>query len=115
MLEDRRKLKRRHLIYYLRVFERGTGRLLGHLVDISTEGLMLLSEEPIETDQVFYFRMNLPTEIRSSAHVTFNARSIWCKPDNSPDFYATGFNFEEVTTEDIRVIEKLIETYGLND
>jgi len=114
-LAERRKLERRHLIYYLRVFERGTGRLVGHLVDISTEGLMLLSEEPIEIDRVFYFRMTLPTEIRSSAHVTFTARSIWCKPDNSPDFYATGFSFEEVTSEDIRVIENLIDAYGLKD
>ncbi len=114
-MAERRKLERRHLIYYLRVFERGTGRLVGHLVDISTEGLMLLSEEPIEIDRVFYFRMTLPTEIRSSAHVTFTARSIWCKPDNSPDFYATGFSFEEVTSEDIRVIENLIDAYGLKD
>ena len=114
-MSERRKIQRRHLIYYLRVFERGTGQLVGHLVDISTEGLMLLSEEPIETDRVFYLRMTLPTEIHSSAHVTFNGRSIWCKPDNSPDFYATGFSFEEVTTKDIRVIENLIKAYGLKE
>ncbi|MEJ2569198.1 MAG: PilZ domain-containing protein [Anaerolineales bacterium] len=114
-MAERRKLKRRHLIYYLRVFERGTGRIVGHLVDLTTEGLMLLSEEPIETDRLFYFRMTLPTEIRSSAHVAFNARSIWCRPDDSPDFYATGFSFEEVTSEDIRVIENLIESYGLRE
>jgi len=114
-MNERRKLRRRHLIYYLRVFERGSGRLVGHLVDITTEGVMLLSEEPIETERVFYFRMTLPAEIRKSAHLTFNAKSIWCKQDDSPDFYATGFSFEEITSEDKLVIENLIQAYSLGD
>ena len=76
---------------------------------------MLLSEEPIEINRVFYFRMTLPAEIHSSTQISFNAKSIWCKQDDSPDFCATGFSFEEITTEDLHVIEKLIQAYSLRE
>jgi hypothetical protein len=43
-MPEKRKLKRRQLIYYLRVLDRDSGALVGRLVDITTEGVMLLSE-----------------------------------------------------------------------
>jgi hypothetical protein len=47
-MQEKRKLKRRHLIYYLRVFEKNTDTLLGYLVDITPEGIMIMSESPVE-------------------------------------------------------------------
>jgi hypothetical protein len=112
---ERRKLRRRYLIYYLRVFDRTDQQLVGHLVDITTEGMMLLSEEPIETDRIFRFRMVLPKEIQSSAQITFDAFGVWCKKDVNPDFYATGFKFKEITSRDIEVIEGLIDDFGFRE
>ena len=48
-MDDQRKLKRRHLIYYLRVFDAESGDVLGHIIDIHTEGFLLISEHPIPT------------------------------------------------------------------
>ena len=56
-MNEKRKLNRRHLIYYLRVFDRDTSILIGHLVDITAEGIMLISEDPIETDNIFQLKM----------------------------------------------------------
>ena len=39
-MDERRRLKRRHLIYYLRVFNQATDQLIGHLVDLTTEGTL---------------------------------------------------------------------------
>ncbi len=46
-LSDRISIKRRHLIYYLRVWNNKEDKVLGHVVDITTEGLMLISEQEI--------------------------------------------------------------------
>ena len=56
-MHEKRKIKRVHLIYYLRLFDKQTNNQVGHLVDITTEGIMMISEEPIEIGKDFSFKM----------------------------------------------------------
>jgi hypothetical protein len=98
-MEDRRKLKRRHLIYYLRVFEQGTNKLVGHLVDLTQEGIMLISENPIEVNKVYHLRMILPSRMGGNEEWLFDAESRWCNKDINPDFYDTGFKLLNPRTE----------------
>lgn len=109
---EKRKLKRCHLIYYLRVFNKNTQELLGHLVDVHTEGMMLLSETPIETPANFQLQMILPEEILGTQTWNFEAQSKWCGLDANPQFYKTGFQFLYAFPHDIELIENLIEDYG---
>ncbi len=46
-LDEKRKFRRRQIIYYLRVFDQSTDQLLGHLVNITSEGAMIISENQI--------------------------------------------------------------------
>ena len=39
--------ERTHLIYRLRVFNASTGKLLGHMTDITPEGMMLIGEKAV--------------------------------------------------------------------
>ena len=110
-MEDKRKLKRRDLISYLRVFGEDPDKTIGHLVDITTEGIMLISEEAIETGMVFQLRMVLPAEIEGSREVTFSAESKWCREDENPAFYNTGFKLINPSPEHIKIIEHLIQKY----
>jgi hypothetical protein len=112
---ERRKLKRRHLIYYLRVFNRLNDALVGHLVDITTEGVMLISEEPIEIDKDFTFRMALPTGMWGKDDIEFDAQSVWCKRDINPLFFVTGFKLSNIPAELVAIIESLIENFGFRD
>jgi hypothetical protein len=106
-----RRLKRRHLIYYLRVFEKNADQPIGHMVDITTEGMMLISEDPIKTDTVFELRMVLPVEIEGSREITFSAMSRWCREDENPDFYNTGFQLIHPSSGHIKIIEYLIRKF----
>ncbi|CAN2040904.1 PilZ domain-containing protein [Candidatus Magnetomoraceae bacterium gMMP-15] len=110
-MSNQRSQKRIHLIYYLRVFNTENDQLLGHLVDITTEGLMLISESPIKKDIDFNLRMVLPETIEGSKIIHFQAKSIWCKKDINPDFYDTGFQFTKVSSEQIEIIERLIKEF----
>ena len=61
-IEEKRSLKRWHLIFYLRVFDQDTGALVGHVVDINTGGMMLISDNPITTDTDFDFWIDIPLD-----------------------------------------------------
>ena len=110
-MEEKRRLQRRHLIYYLRVFEKNADQPLGHMVDISTEGMMLISEQPVKTETVFELRMVLPVEIEGSREVHFSAESRWCREDENPDFYNTGFQLINPSPEHVKITEHLIQKF----
>ena len=114
-MENKRKLKRRHLIYYLRVFNKKGNKLLGHLVDLTTEGIMLIGEEPVKSGAQLNLKMQLPREIEGKRQVSFNAECIWCRKDINPDFYDSGFKLVKIGPKDVKRIENLILLSSFKD
>lgn len=114
-MPDRRKVKRRHLIYYLRVFDRATGRQLGHLVDLTPDGMMMMSERPVRVGRTIGLKMVLPGEAAREQVLEFDATSMWTSPDVNPDFYDTGFKLSKVSRRHLAQIETLIDDYGFRD
>ena len=96
-MAEQRKHDRKHMINYLRVIDRNTEELVGNLVDITTEGCMLISDDPIETGADFELKLDLPEEIRGR-QITFDAHSRWCKSDVNPEFYDTGLRLSNIST-----------------
>lgn len=112
---DRRTLKRRHLIYYLRVWEMFDDRLLGHLVDLTSEGMMLISERPIEIGREFELEIRFPDSEGELKPIGFRAVCRWSDNDINPAFYDSGFEFMEKTPEGLESIRTVIEHYGFQD
>ena len=112
-MPDRRKNKRRYLMYYSRVYE--AENLIGHLVDITPQGAMLISEKMIETDRIFKLRMELSADVTDRPFMEFIAKSLWCRPDIDPNFYNTGFELLGISQSEIEIIERIVEAYGFRD
>ena len=114
-MEERRNLRRRHVIYYSRVYERKTGELIGHVMDITPEGIKLISEQAIPLQKRFHFRIDLPDDITLKEFMYFEAESIWCSPDVNPDFYNTGFRVFNMSADDAAFLNRMIDETGLRD
>ena len=110
-----RSQKRRHLIYNLEVFDQATGKLLGHLVDLTVNGMKLISKESIAPGQTFSLRMIVPEEYCPEGGVNFSATSTFSAQDINPDFYATGFTTLDLDKKNRRVFMILINQVGFND
>jgi hypothetical protein len=100
-MDERRKLKRRHIMFYSRVFDRKTGKLLGYLGNITMEG--------------YKIRMDLPEYIYQKSALYFQAESLWCDSDVDPNFHNTGFKLKEINQEDKQIITSFIKDYGLRE
>ena len=114
-MRDKRKLKRRHLLYYLKVMDRDSDALIGFLVDITTQGIMIMSESPIKTGILFHLKILLPTEDMNKKYLNFDAKSMWSERSINTDFYDTGFELINVNSKDFASIEKIIYQLGFND
>jgi len=113
--EDRRTVKRRHLIFYLRVWELASNRLLGHVVDITSEGLMLISEQPIAVGEECSLEVRLPDTEGVLQPMRFRAICRWSDRDINTAFYDSGFEFLESGPDEMETLRALVEAYGFHD
>lgn len=105
---DQRIIERHELKYFLSVYNRKTSKLVGYIVNISHEGMRLVSSIPLLTHSVFQFQIKLPKEIQGEKVINFDALSCWCRPDVSPDCFDTGFRLVNTPDELSVLIEELI-------
>jgi hypothetical protein len=111
-MRNRRILERRNLIYYLQVVDRNSGELIGRLVDITVQGMMLVSEQALPTNQLFQLRMMLPSGATIEPYIDFEAQSVWCQHDLNPTFFNTGFKLLDVTPDIVTIVDDLVTDYG---
>jgi hypothetical protein len=114
-MENIRKYERYYLSNYLKVINRQTNLIVGHCVNVSNGGMMVISEKPVKTKNIFQFKMFLPEEIEGNRYVNFIAISKWCKHDENPDFYNTGFQLHNITPEVTQVIKHLINNFAIDE
>lgn len=110
-MTEKRIFKRRQLIYYLEVKDAETDKLIGHVVDLTPEGLMLMSEAPIAINTTFCFKIPLKKRLSARGFLQVNVKSRWCTKDMYADYYDTGFELINVDRELIKEITQLIETF----
>jgi hypothetical protein len=106
---DERNQERWLLIHALRVFNAETNDILGHLVNVTTEGIQLISESPLEIDKEYQLKMAVPVDQEKTTHIELDARSVWTKTDEDPHFHKTGFQFTYCSEESMKAISVLIE------
>jgi hypothetical protein len=106
---DKRQNRRKNASVEFGVYESDTDRFFGCLVDLSVEGVKLVSESEIDSDILYHFKMKLPEKVRGTMYVEFEARSRWCEQVQDSNSYETGFIFEDISRDDLEVVEALLD------
>ena len=113
--KEKRHAERWYLAFYLRVFDGMSRKILGHLIDISDKGLMLICDNPVEVNEDYRLRMRLPNQMKDRDEIIFSATSRWCKSDANPDFYLVGFQIYDLDPSTRDFINNLIEDFSYNE
>lgn len=119
-MEERRGIKRRTLALYLQVFDVDNDERIGYLANISPNGIMLLSEKPIQTKKEFLLEIRLSVmetalfyEEGIEKHIQFRAESRWSSNRVSPPLFSTGFMLLDLAGETLEAIDQLIDKLDL--
>lgn len=113
-MQDRRQIDRKYLTYFSRVTNRGNGRLIGYLADLTTGGAMLIADTPIDVGTILRLRMDLPDGYSGRGHLDFNAKVVWNRPDQDPAFHKVGLQLVDIPYQDLAIIERVLNDYGFN-
>lgn len=108
---EKRKVRRRNSFYYLEVFEEETKNFVGRLINITTDGIMLESEEPIEVKKGYRLSMELPNSFVWKPKIIFDAKSVWCRKDGDFETYKAGFQLQNLDTKVEKQVNRLVEKF----
>ena len=111
---DKRRLKRENTIFYLETLDGSTEKTLGRLIDVTGEGVMLMSESPIEPGTRHLLRIKLPREIARASQVEFEAECRWSRKSVNEDYFDSGFRITQASEKDRDLIDLLIKFFSFS-
>ena len=110
-MTDKRILRRKESLFYLKIVDSSSGELIGRLVDITADGFKLVSRQAIELNKEFNLVLELPEPFDGDNKMTFKATSLHIKKDINPDYNDTGFQFLDLSKENLKKISLLMKKY----
>jgi hypothetical protein len=112
---DLRLADRKYLVFYLRVFDGARHKILGHLVDISEKGVLLMTDEFVALNEEHRLRLRLPAFIRDKHEILLQGTCRWCHKDANSDFFLTGFQMHNVDTSTKDIVIQLMAELGYKE
>lgn len=111
-LSDRRKEKRKVVMAFTPVFEKG--KLLGYLRDLTLQGAQVNGEKTLEVNTQTILSIELPVDLPeiTAKQLNIPARVARClKDEKATNSYELGFEFSNLQPEHIQIVEKLLDRY----
>lgn len=112
-MHDMRRKQRRNSPHRVNVLEASDDRILGRLVNITTGGLMFLSERSFTTGTRLRLRLPLPTITGGKPAVEAEGTVAWCRQDENPRYQRVGVEFANLAAEDGYLIETVLQRMHL--
>ncbi|MET0026561.1 MAG: PilZ domain-containing protein [Candidatus Thiodiazotropha sp.] len=115
-MQEKRQSPRKVADQILDVSDQITGNQIGRVVNISAEGFMLLSEEPVVTGSVYQLKLEIPKAQGDKQPIKFGAEAVWCTEATQPNSYWSGFHIIDIDNEDVLSIDQMVlDWYATED
>ncbi|MBD3402902.1 hypothetical protein GF420_08395 [candidate division GN15 bacterium] len=107
-MNDQRKYVRRPTNDYFVVFDDTTGQPLGRLLNLSSEGLLLMTAEEVAIPTTLQCRLVFPAEIKGQTEIRFAAESRWGRHNAKNDWFETGFKITSISDPHRQILAYLV-------
>jgi hypothetical protein len=112
---DRRRTRRNPLISALPAVNRDTGEKIGQVVDISQDGLMLVTGADVPVQNEYRLRLELPrSRFYQETAWECEATSLWSSAAAQSRLVNVGFRLHQITDRDRQLIESVVAEHGLD-
>jgi len=115
-MAERRKLERRSISYYMRIIDAAENQLIGHLADLTLEGLKMDSQKPLPVRKEYRLRINTTADVADKDSIEFVARTRWCQLDTlQTGLFEIGFEILKIAPQDAAIIQRIVEKYSTRE
>lgn len=105
---ERRLAPRYNVSQHVRVTDINSTRVLGHIVNLSSTGFMLVSKSPVESRQRMYLLMELEAAAAGSRRVLLEAQCLWCGRSSFSEDFGAGFEIIRIEANEQRKLQQWI-------
>jgi len=112
-MEDYRHRPRKNTPHLVKVIDQDTGKTVGRVVDITADGMMLVTKEKIVKSKVYDFRIILPVMVHHRSDVCLEAKSVWITKDSNSEYSKCGFKFINLAGEEGFLLEDVMHKLNL--
>lgn len=109
---DKRRGNRKGLFYYLKAVKVDGGEPVGHLVNLTEGGLMLMSPVPIPPGTPLDLNLELPPPFEAHSPLRCQVLCRWGGPSVTPGFLDIGFEFSEPDAVRTQLIRRILREIG---
>ncbi|HUH36304.1 MAG TPA: PilZ domain-containing protein [Spongiibacteraceae bacterium] len=110
--DDHRRRERAEPAGNIAVLDSINGGVLGELINISVDGLMLMTAREIATQSILQLSLQLPAPLLGSGTIELGADCLWCRKAEDQQHYWAGFQIIDASDEAVRQIETLIQQHA---
>ena len=104
--------KRRKILTFTPVYDQSEDVLMGYLGDLTLRGALMISEEPVQTDQTLTLGIEFrKTSVKPVKRMVIPARVAWCKHEEHRTYYNTGLKFLELNEKEKKAVEAILKKY----
>lgn len=97
----------------MQVLDAASGKLVGHLADVSEGGFKLDCQTEIPVGRDFRLLINLSPEVSNKPMMVFVARSKWSRRDDfDPTSFLVGFQIINMPPADRAIFRRMFDLYG---
>ena len=109
---DNRRAPRRRVETNIPVENAITDQVIGHVGNISSSGMMLISDHALVSDAIYQLRLTLPSRGQGTHIIEFGVHEQWSEAANVPGQHWTGFRIIAISESDALKLRTWVETPG---
>ena len=110
-MNDRRVQSRKITSDYYLLHEVGADTLMGRIMDLTTEGAMIMCESKVVTDVVVPCRLALPRMFGTVRNLFFEAKIVWCRKHDKWDWFEAGLEIQNIREDQVSILEEIVSEW----
>ena len=111
-MSERRQRSRQRTGLTVEVFDRHSGRSLGRLADLSSEGFMLCGVDVPEADSVWDCRLVPLPPLDEIGEIQLGADCLWSRGGSDGQLGWAGFHIIDLAEDQAKRLEQLLSLLG---
>jgi len=113
MSTEHRRSQRKRANRIINVMNAITGQQIGHIGNLSIDGMLVITNRKLPEDALFQFTFHLPSGATAQQHqLEIGVHEQWCEAANAPGQFWSGFRIIDIGTEDFNVLQDWVTSPG---
>ena len=117
-MSEARRQNRKRPVNYLEVYDRGNGKFMGNVIDMTNRGVRLHGERELIPDHTYTLKLVPAKFLEKREEIEFDAVCRWCNPCTGTllkGSYGAGLEFVNLNVEVFEQIDNMINSAWFRD